>query len=63
MLVHRTGKCATCKIPIKITREFAVTIDMFNPDAKGINKEVAEEIKQWRSRPIFCEDHKQYETA
>lgn len=58
MKVIRRGKCSLCGNPARETREFIVTIDMFEPDTKKvISGPLKKELKAWRKAPLFCEKH------
>jgi len=60
MVITRHGKCQACQGPVSETRIFAEVVNMFEPDVpKGtITKEIAEQIRAWKKRPMRCDYHK-----
>lgn len=63
MRIKRAGKCKKCKAPTTETRVFAERVslfdDPFNPIPAGtIDKDLTDQIRAWRKKPIYCDKHK-----
>lgn len=59
MRVRKHGKCKSCKRQCSEEAVFSDNVDMFNPNPDTrIRGKLAEELKAWRRKPMFCDYHK-----
>jgi hypothetical protein len=60
---HINAEGIKCRKLVIETREFAVSVNMFDPQGNGISPEVAEQLKKWRDdNPLLCKEHKSHVT-
>ncbi len=59
MIIKRTGKCQACGTPVSETKNIPEVVNMFEPDVpKGtITKDIGDEIRAWKKRPMRCVHH------
>lgn len=59
MIVKRVGKCEICYCPTSESRDFPISVDMFEPDRPvKISGDLKKQIEDWRGEKLRCEAHR-----